>query len=198
MGGYRQGRPSWMDVGFFPVQEKLIDGFEQTDNAVLLVEVGGSFGHDIEEFRGKFPDAAGSLVLQDLPPVIDQITKLDGKIDRIKYDFFTEQPIKGARAYYLHSVLHDWPDESCLKILGVVMQTMKPGSSKLLINENVIPATGAQWEATALDFIMLTLVASRERTEENWKNLLGKAGLKICKTRTVTNGVENLIESELA
>ncbi|KAJ4160377.1 hypothetical protein NW754_003502 [Fusarium falciforme] len=198
MGGYRQGRPSWMDADFFPVQEKLLNGFDQSEDATLLVDIGGSFGHDIGEFRRKFPDAPGRLVLQDLPVVIDQITKLDEKIERTKYDFFTEQPIKGARAYYMHSVLHDWSDETCTKILKRAMGAMKPGYSKLLINENVIPNTGAQWEATALDVMMLTLLASRERTQENWENLLGNAGLKVCNIWTVANGVESLIECELA
>ncbi|RBQ66854.1 hypothetical protein FVER14953_13014 [Fusarium verticillioides] len=197
MGGYRQGRPSWMDAGFFPVQEKLIDGFEKSDDSALLVDIGGSFGHDIGEFCRKFPDAPGRLVLQDLPVVIDQITSLDNKIERMKYDFYTEQPIKGARAYYMHSVLHDWSDETCLKILGQVKAAMKPGYSKLLINENVIPNTGAQWEATALDIMMLTLLASRERTQQNWEKLLGEAGLKISNIWTVANGVESLIECEL-
>lgn len=84
-----------MDTDFFPVQEKLLNGFDQSEDATLLVDIGGSFGHDIGEFRRKFPDAPGRLVLQDLPVVIDQITKLDEKIERTKYDFFTEQPIKG-------------------------------------------------------------------------------------------------------
>ncbi|KAH7191600.1 S-adenosyl-L-methionine-dependent methyltransferase [Fusarium oxysporum] len=198
MGGYRQGRPSWMDAGFFPVQEKLINGFEKSDDAALLVDIGGSFGHDIGEFCRKFPDAPGRLILQDLPVVIDQITSLDNKIERMKYDFYTEQPIKGARAYYMHSVLHDWSDDTCLKILAQVKAAMKPGYSKLLINENVIPNTGAQWEATALDIMMLTLLASRERTQENWEKLLGGAGLKIRNIWTVANGVESLIECELA
>jgi hypothetical protein len=75
---------------------------------------------------------------------------------------------------------------------------MKPGYSKLLINENVIPNTGAQWEATALDIMMLTLLPSRERTLDNWESLLGRAGLRISHIWTVANGVESLIECELA
>ncbi|RGP70195.1 hypothetical protein FSPOR_4095 [Fusarium sporotrichioides] len=194
MGGYRQGRPSWMDDGFFPVRERLINGFEETEDATLLVDIGGSFGHDIEEFHRKFPNAPGRLVLQDLPVVIDQITTLEDKIERMKYDFFTEQPIKGARAYYMHSVLHDWSDETCLEILAQIKAAMKPGYSRLLINENVIPYTGAQWEATALDIMMLTLLASRERTQENWESLLARAGLKVLNIWTVANGVESVIE----
>jgi hypothetical protein len=84
-----------MDPGFFPVQEKLIDGFEKSVDSALLVDIGGSFGHDIGEFCRKFPDAPGRLILQDLPVVIDQINSLDNKIERMKYDFYTEQPVKG-------------------------------------------------------------------------------------------------------
>lgn len=98
----------------------------------------------------------------------------------------------------MHSVLHDWNDETCVKILTQVISAMKPGYSKVLINENVIPETGAQWEATALDVMMLTLLASRERTRDNWDSLLSQAGLKIVNVWTVANGVESLIECELA
>lgn len=45
--------------------------------------------------REKFPNASGRLVLQDLPVVIDAIQKLDPKIECMKHDFHTEQPVKG-------------------------------------------------------------------------------------------------------
>jgi hypothetical protein len=41
---------------------------------------------------------------------------------------------------------------------------MEPGYSKLLVNENVIPDTGAYWETTSLDLIMME-IESGERTE---------------------------------
>lgn len=198
MGGYRQGRPSWMDAGFYPVQERLIDGFDASDNGAMLVDIGGGLGHDIDEFRRKYPDAPGRLVLQDLEPVIGQITELDSKIERMPYDFHTEQPVQGARAYYMHSVLHDWPDAVDAKILARVKAAMKPGYSRLLINENVIPPEKAQWEATALDIMMLTLLSSRERTQADWELLVQEmAGLKITKIYTAANGVESIVECEL-
>jgi hypothetical protein len=98
----------------------------------------------------------------------------------------------------MHSILHDWPDDTCLKILANITAAMRPGYSKLLINENVIPDTDAQWEATGLDIMMLTLLSSRERTRENWQDLLTRAGLRIVKIWTARNGAESLIECELA
>lgn len=95
MGGYRQGRPSWMDAGFYPVQERLVEGFDAAPDAALIVDVGGGLGHDIDEFRRKNPEAPGRLVLQDLGPVLAQIEELDSKIERMEYDFHTEQPVQG-------------------------------------------------------------------------------------------------------
>ena len=95
MGGYSQGRPSWMDANFFPVQERLIKGAKSEDDAVFIVDIGGSIGHDLAEFSRKHPETPGRLVLQDLPVVVGQITSLDAKIERMAYDFYTEQPLLG-------------------------------------------------------------------------------------------------------
>jgi hypothetical protein len=98
MGGYRQGRPSWMDESdesFFPVQDRLVKGTKSDADAALIVDIGGSIGHDLAEFAVKHPGAPGRLVLQDLPAVLGQIASLDGRIERMAYDFYTEQPVKG-------------------------------------------------------------------------------------------------------
>lgn len=98
----------------------------------------------------------------------------------------------------MHSVLHDWPDDVCAGILKNVTAAMKPGYSRLLINENVIPESGADWQATALDMMMLTSLSSRERAMEDWLQLLEPAGLKIVEVWGGGNGTESLIECELA
>lgn len=98
----------------------------------------------------------------------------------------------------MHSVLHDWPDDVCERILANVKEAMEQGYSKLLINENVIPDVKAHWEATALDIMMMTLLASKERTRAQWKYLLeDRAKLSIVEIWDVGNGVESLIECEL-
>lgn len=200
MGGYRQGRPAWMDAGFYPVQERLIEGADAAADAAFLVDVGGNVGHDLAEFLAKHPSAPGRLVLQDLPVVIGQIKpgSLDARIEPRGYDFHAEQPVRGARAYYIHSVLHDWPDDVCASILARVTAAMRPGYSRLLVNENVIPPIGANWQTTGLDVMMLALFASEERTEAHWRTLLEGAGLRIIQIWGHGEGVESLIECELA
>lgn len=117
------------------------------------------------------------------------------------HDFLAEQPIKGARAYFMHSILHDWPDDVCVKILSRLADAMKPGYSKLLIFECVIPRTGAYWEATAGDLLMMYQLSALERTEDNWRHLLERSGLPLKITKFWSSGqqaVENVIECELA
>ncbi|KAL3458363.1 S-adenosyl-L-methionine-dependent methyltransferase [Aspergillus heterothallicus] len=208
MTAYHQGRPSWMDKGFYPVESltRGEGGVEVREEDVLLVDVGGGVGHDLAEFRRKWPGVKGRLVLQDLGEVIEQAramnrattTAADGGIEAVVHDFFTEQTVKGARAYYMHSVLHDWTDADCRRILSNLVPALKPGYSKILINENVIPSTNAYWETTSLDIIMMADFASQERTETQWRALVESVGLKIVKIWTVRRGVESLIECELA
>lgn len=75
---------------------------------------------------------------------------------------------------------------------------MTPGYSKLLINENVVPDTGAHWQATSLDLVMMIDLAAKERTGQQWHQLIKPAGLKISKIWTPLNSAESVIECELA
>lgn len=204
MGGYRLGRPSWVNKAVYPVQANLIDGFADGSggsDGALLVDIGGNVGHDLEEFLREFPDAPGRLVLQDRAVVLDRMgpKALNGRIERMVMDFFSEQPVVGARTYFLHSILHDWPDDRCVDIVTHIMGAMKPGYSRLIVNEHVIPAVGANWEATYVDIYMMGMFGGRERTEEDWRILLeGRCGLKIRGIWNPGKGVEGVIECELA
>ena len=105
MSVYHQGRPSWMDKGFYPVRERLIEGASLGEEVVFLVDVGGSIGHDVSEFRRKWPDAPGRLVVQDLPEVIETVKELHVSIDPMAHDFFTEQPVKGMACTHWQGVV---------------------------------------------------------------------------------------------
>ncbi|GIJ83164.1 hypothetical protein Asppvi_001683 [Aspergillus pseudoviridinutans] len=198
MGSYDLGCLPWMDPGFYPVKERLIDGADTDPEAPFLVDIGGNVGHDLARFHSYYPKVPGKLILQDLPVVIGQIRDLAPAIIRMEYDFHTEQPVKGARAYYMRNCLHDWPDDVCDSILARVKAAMKRGYSRLLIHEHVIPETGAYWEATALDMVMLTLLSAQERTRAAWYNLIEtRAGLNIVKIWSGGKGSQSLIECEL-
>jgi hypothetical protein len=148
----------------------------------LVVDVGGSKGHGLEKFHQRHPDISkGSLVLQDLPKVLDGLT-VDPAISVQPHDFFTLQPIKGARAYYFHLILHEWPDEKATEILRITAEAMEPGYSKILIHEDVVSARVPSVQTTVADIIMMMCFSSAERTEKEWRALIGGVeGLKITK-----------------
>ena len=198
MSAYRSGKPSWVDPGFYPISERLVEGFVGDSSNVLLVDVGGGLGHDLRELKQKHPSLPGKLILQDRPEVISSLSpdQIDG-FYTVSHDFFTPQPVKHAKAYYLHSVLHDWDDNDCIRILSQLKPALKPGYSKVLINEIVVPDQEAGWPITAMDQLMLVLGAMRERTEAQWKNILARAGFVVLGMYTYEMGTESLIEAEL-
>ncbi|RDW64582.1 hypothetical protein BP6252_10233 [Coleophoma cylindrospora] len=198
MAGYSMSRLRWIDKDCYPIEQNLGIGLSKDQGAVLLVDIGGGTGHDIMEFHKQHSSLSGRLILQDTPAVIASTKDLPDRIEKMSYDFFTEQPIKGARAYYLHSILHDWPDSKCLDILRNLKPALKKGYSKILVNENVIPAQDAHYTTTGLDIMMLSCFASMERTEGSWRKLIAEAGLKIVAIWTYERGTESLIEIELA
>ncbi|KAK1638873.1 S-adenosyl-L-methionine-dependent methyltransferase [Colletotrichum phormii] len=180
MGGYRQGRVPWMHPSLYPVEKTLFQEADSSPDSPLLVDVAGGLGHDIDEFKKMYPT--------------HQAIELKG------HDFLTEQPVKGAKGYFMHSIMHDWPDDVCKEILAPLAEAMKPGYSKLLIFEVVIPRTGAYWEATAGDILMMTQLSALERTEDRWHKLIEKSGLNLRIVEFWKCGqsdVENLIECEL-
>jgi hypothetical protein len=104
----------------------------------------------------------------------------------------------GARAYYLHSIMQDWEDSTCQQILRSLIPAMKPGYSKILINDFVIPNQGAHWLQTSLDWELMAALGSRHRTEEEMKTMIAGAGLKMVEIFQHPQSVDSLIEVDLA
>ncbi|KAI1208147.1 putative O-methyltransferase [Annulohypoxylon truncatum] len=197
MAAYRAGKPSWVDPGFYPISERLIEGFDAgSGDGVILVDVGGGLGHDLQELKEKHPSLPGKLILQDRSEVISTVSA--GAFQATAHDFFTPQPVKDARAYYLHSVLHDWGDDDCVKILEQLKPALKPGYSRLLINEIIVPDRNPTWPVTSMDQLVFVLGAMGERTEKHWESILKRAGFKISRIYNYEMGSESLIEADLA
>ena len=99
----------------------------------------------------------------------------------------------------MHSVLHDWPNEMCMSILRRIVNAMKRGYSKLLINEIVLPDRNADSEITGLDMMLMALFTSKERKLQEWKQLLEAPtlGLRIVSVWSVKHSQESLIECQL-
>jgi hypothetical protein len=96
MTASRKNRPIFAD--WFPVQEQILNGFQpvaKNENNVLLVDVGGGRGQDVEMFKNRFPTAPGRMILQDLPRAVMH-AKVSPGIEVMAHDFMKPQPIKGS------------------------------------------------------------------------------------------------------
>lgn len=183
--------PKWYSG--VPVEEIL--GNPNDINAVLLVDIGGNVGNDLVSFHKAFLDLPGRLVLEDLPASVAKVDEsVIEPIEVVGHDFFTPQPIIGAKAYYLKNILHDWKDEDCRKILLNIKAAMKPGHSKVLINDAVIPDHNAGWFDASQDIMMMLGHGAQERSEGEWKELVSSAGLQVVKIWDVKGATEKLIE----
>jgi hypothetical protein len=196
MEAWSRGRPRWYSDDYYPVKERLINGAQS--DAPFLVDIGGGSGHDVEGLRKTFENQLpGKLVLQDRPDIIS-IAKVDASIERTAHDFLTEQPVKGARAYYLHSIMQDWNDEVNTQILSAIVPAMKKGYSKVLVNDFVVPNVGAHWVQTCLDWELMASLGARHRTEAEHQKLYEGAGLKVTGLWRHPQSLDALIELELA
>ena len=82
-------------ANWFPLKEVCIDGFSSGKGEHCFVDVGGGKGHEGELVLKKYPEVRGKFVLEDMPVVIDDITELNPRIEKVAHDFTKPQPIKG-------------------------------------------------------------------------------------------------------
>jgi demethylsterigmatocystin 6-O-methyltransferase len=100
--------------------------------------------------------------------------------------------------YYLRNILHDWDDAKCLAILRNTISAMKPGYSKVLVNEFAIADRGASAFAMRSDLMVMALAGAVERTEQQWRVLLETAGLRIDGIWSAERESQSIIEASLA
>ncbi|KAF4548347.1 O-methyltransferase domain-containing protein 1 [Elsinoe fawcettii] len=187
MSAYRAGTNEFWEV--VPIQT-MMSGVGKDE--VALLDIGGGKGHQAIGLKKAFPGISGRFVVQDLEYTVkaskDVVKDFEENtsnaeqetLDKVEFhahDFFTEQPIKGARVYYLRSILHDWADHDCERILQRQHEAMSAGSL-LLLDEIVLPNKGASWQSIQMDMTMM-LVSSFERREKDWSKLVTKAGFTI-------------------
>jgi 6-hydroxytryprostatin B O-methyltransferase len=131
--------------------QPLIDNFDWAAlGAQHAVDVGGGMGHASIALAKAFPEL--TFTVQDFEKVVEtgermfleetpEQAKLRKQVKFMAHDAFEDQPIKGAGVYLLRSVLHDWPDESCVAILRRLVPALEKGAT-VLVNDYVMPGPG--------------------------------------------------------
>lgn len=149
-------------------------------DAGVIVDVGGATGHMLAHILSRYRQPKGWLF--DRPHVVTaapELLRAHGVEERvvIKQGNFFESVPAGGDLYILSHIIHDWSEEQCLTILGNCRKAMKP-ASKLLIVEFVLPDDGTPHFGKLADMIMLAIPGGEERTGEEYRALLAKAGLR--------------------
>lgn len=90
MAGSAEGRSNWLNL--YPI-DKILSGADA--DGALVVDIGGSRSHDVEQFRVRAPQEPGRLIIQDLPLVIEEAKRTAHKSVRLMaHDFTQPQPIR--------------------------------------------------------------------------------------------------------
>ena len=105
--------------------------------------------------------------------------------------------LSGPSAYFMHVVIHDWPDHKAREILSNITAAMERGHSKLLLYETVIQFGTGRTHPTYSDLTMLMAFDAAERTEAMWRELLKSAGLRLTNIYTSPAAIESVLEAKL-
>ena len=146
-----------------------------------IIDVGGGNGTFLADVLASRPGLRG--VVFDQPQVVSAaaaVFEAAGVAERAHAeggDFFAAIPT-GGDVYTLLSVLHDWDDNDAVRILKRVRAAMDPGTF-LLIGEAILAGPN-EWDPFKnLDLQMLVLFGGRERSEPEWRALVGQAGFRV-------------------
>jgi len=158
-----------------------------------VADMGGGIGALLVSLLKVHPTVHG--VLFDLAGVISDAEQLWKKehaalLPRATFiagDFFNASTVPTELdAYLFRGVVHDWNDEQALKILTSVRTAMGKKMSSRLILAELTPTEEQESIPRTVDMIMMT-IGGVERTVEQWKELLSKAGFQfesLTKTRS--------------
>lgn len=157
----------------------MFEGYRLPDGAVVA-DIGGADGSMLVQLLTDSPDRGG--IVFDRPEVVvaaEEKLAEHGLTDRVRCvagDFFESVP--AAHIYLLSYILHDWDDASCLRILRTIGKTAASGA-RLVLVEAVIPPGDTPHPAKGIDLTMLALVSGRERTADEYRELLDAAGFTL-------------------
>jgi hypothetical protein len=146
-----------------------------------IVDVGGGNGETLRHVLRRNPGARGLVF--DRPDVVEAIRPdalLDGRI-AVEGGSFLERVPEGADLYLLVRVLHDWPDEDCVRILKNCRQAMA-ADARLLIAEQLLEPDPLRGRATSylIDIQMMAMFGGgRERSAKEFEQLLSAAGIRL-------------------
>ena len=168
------------------------------DGIRTIVDVGGGHGSLLATILGRNPTMQGTLY--DVAYVVEgaKDRALKNMKDRCTFasgDMFASVPT-GTDCYIMKHIIHDWPDEACLKILRACRAGLNHGG-KLLVVDCVVPPGNDFSPIKFFDLQMMIFPSGRERTETEFRNLLAAGGWKL--NRIIpTAAMDSIVEAQPA
>jgi len=92
-------------------------------------------------------------------------------------DFFDSVPGDGD-VYLLSMIVHDWADQEAIRLLQVIRRAI-PANGRLLVVDAVLPAGDVPHFGKLLDLTMMAMLTGRERTRDEFRELLRAAGFSL-------------------
>lgn len=145
-----------------------------------IADIAGGQGAQLAAILARYPGTSG--VLFDQPHVVAGAAALlrdAGVADRCEIvggSFFESVP--QADAYLLKHILHDWEDADCAGILRTLRRAA-PDSARLLVIECIVGPANEDPESKLSDLNMLVGPGGRERTREEFAELLAAGGWRL-------------------
>jgi hypothetical protein len=158
-----------------------VTGAFDFSSAERLVDVAGGHGLLLATVLAKNPSQRG--VLFDLPKVVAgaapalERAGVASRCEVVGGNFFEGVP-RGADGYILKHILHDWDDESSVRILRNIHAAAN-SQTRLIVIECVIAPGNAPHFGKLLDLQMLVVAGGRERTRAEWEALLAAGGFSL-------------------
>jgi C-methyltransferase len=143
-----------------------------------IVDIAGGHGRLLAGILAAAPTAKG--VLFDMPHVVagaEPLLRKHRVAHRVRIadgSFFDSVPA-GGDLYVMKNIIHDWPDDKAQQILKTVRAATRDSATLLLV-ECVIPPHDWDFLAKWADLSMLVDNTGRERTGEEYQNLLQQSG----------------------
>ncbi|WP_194847949.1 methyltransferase [Candidatus Neptunochlamydia vexilliferae] len=162
-----------------------------------LLDVGGGKGALMIQLLKSYPHLQG--ILFDLPNVIEQVKipkELQLRMKSEGGDFFNVWPPFGVESALLSRVLHDWSDQEAIHILKSLFSVLSNApTSRIYIIENILSCSGGH--GGLLDLNMLVMTGGKERTVEQFKELLKKGGFELEKALSLNEVASILVAKKL-
>lgn len=158
----------------------ILAGYDLSGVATI-VDVGGGQGALLAALLRANPHLSGVLfdretIIAEARPLM-AAAGLTTQASCVAGDFFAQVPA-GGDVYLLKSVLHNWDDAACIKILHTCRLAMAD-HARLLVIERVVPTGNDPSEAKLFDVNMLVMLGGQERTEREHRMLFEAAGFKL-------------------